>query len=118
YCRVVYSGVLIATGRWGEAENELQTAAREVERGHPAQAAHSLSRLALLRVRQGRLEEAAQLLAGLESQRVAAEAMAALQLARGQPVLAAALIARRLDASGDDLTTAPFLRLLVEARLG
>jgi DNA-binding CsgD family transcriptional regulator len=117
YCRVVYSGVLVATGRWEEAENELQAAARAVEHGHPAQTAHSLSRLALLRVRQGRLEEAGQLLAGLESHRVAAEAMAALQLARDQPALAAALIERRLEATGDDLTTAPFLRLLVEARL-
>ena len=28
YCRVVYSGILIATGRWDEAEEELKTALR------------------------------------------------------------------------------------------
>jgi len=119
YCRVVYSGVLIARGRWGEAEAELQNAARAVERGHPAQTVHSLSRLALLRVRQGRLEEAAELLAGHETQRVATEPLATLHLARGEAVLAAALVERRLpaDGEGDDLLSAPLLPVLVEAKL-
>jgi ATP/maltotriose-dependent transcriptional regulator MalT len=119
YCRVVYSGVLIARGRWDEADAELQRAARAVERGHPAQTAHSLSRLALLRVRQGRLEEAAQLLAGHEGLAAAAEPLAMLHLARGEAALASALIERRLQATGggDDLQSARLLELLVVAKL-
>jgi ATP/maltotriose-dependent transcriptional regulator MalT len=118
YCRVVYSGVLMARGRWEEAEAELQNATRAVQQGHPAQTSHSRSRLALLRVRQGRLEEAAELLAGLDNQRAAAEPLAALHLARGEAALAAVLVERRLQANGaDDLVSAPLLGLLVEAKL-
>jgi DNA-binding NarL/FixJ family response regulator len=117
YCRVVYSGVLIATGRWKEAEHELKIALRAVEKDYPSERVHSLSRLALLCVRQGRLEEAGQLLAGLETHGVAAEASSSLHLARGQVALADALLERRLDAIGDGLPAAPLLRLLVDARL-
>ena len=103
YCRVVYCGVLMATGRWAEAERELQAALRAVEQKYPAEKVHSLSRLALLCVRRGRLEEAGQYLAGLETHGVAAEASAALHLARGQAALAGAVLERRLDALGDGL---------------
>jgi ATP/maltotriose-dependent transcriptional regulator MalT len=117
YCRVVYCGVLIATGRWVEAERELQTALRVVEQKYPAEKVHSLSRLAVVCVRQGRLEEASQFLAGLETHGVAAEASAALYLARGQAALASAVLERRLDSLGDGLPAVPLLKLLVEARL-
>lgn len=117
YCRVIYCGVLIATGRWGEAQSELQAALRVVEQKYPAERVHSLSRLALLCVRRGRLEEAGQLLAGLETHGVAAEASAALHLARGETALACAVLERRLGALGDGLPTVPLLRLLVEVHL-
>jgi ATP/maltotriose-dependent transcriptional regulator MalT len=117
YCRVVYCGVLIATGRWVEAERELQAALRAVEQKYPTEKVHSLSRLALLCVRRGRFEEASQFLAGLETHGVAAEASAALHLARGQAALAGAVLERRLDALGDGLPAVPLLRLLVEVRL-
>jgi ATP/maltotriose-dependent transcriptional regulator MalT len=117
YCRVVYCGVLIARGRWAEAERELQTALRKVAQKYPAEKVHSLSRLALLCVRRGRLEEASQLLVGLETHGVAAEASAALHLARGQAALAAAVLERRLDALGDGLPAAPLIAGLVEARV-
>jgi ATP/maltotriose-dependent transcriptional regulator MalT len=117
YCRVVYSGVLMATGRWDEAETELKTALRIVERAYPLEKVHSLSRLAVLSVRRGRLEEAGQLLAGLETHGLAAEASALLHLARGQTALAGALLERRIEALGDGLPAVPLLRLLVDARL-
>ena len=50
-------------------------------------------------MRRGRLEEAAQLLAGLETHGLAAEASALLHLARGQAALAGALLERRIEAS-------------------
>jgi ATP/maltotriose-dependent transcriptional regulator MalT len=117
YCRVVYCGVLIATGRWVEAERELQAALRAVEQKYPAEKVHSLSRLALLCVRRGRFEEASQLLSGLETHGVAAEASAALYLARGQAALANGVLERRLDALGDGLPAVPLLTLLVQAHL-
>jgi DNA-binding CsgD family transcriptional regulator len=117
YCRVVYCGVLIATGRWDEATHELQRALRTVEQKYQAERVHSLSRLALLCVRQGRFEEAGQLLAGFETHGVAAEASAALHLAQGEAVLAEAVLERRLDALGDGLPAVPLLKQLVEVRL-
>ena len=117
YCRVVYSGILIATGRWDEAEEELKTALRTVEHAYPQEKVHSLSRLALLCVRRGRLEEAAQLLTSLETHGLAAEASALLHLARGQAALASAVLERRIEAIGDGLPAVPLLRLLVDAKL-
>jgi ATP/maltotriose-dependent transcriptional regulator MalT len=117
YCRVVYSGILIATGRWDEAEEELKTALRTVEHAYPQEKVHSLSRLALLCVRRGRFEEAAELLTGLETHGLAAEASALLHLAHGEAALASALLERRIEALGDGLPAVPLLRLLVDARL-
>lgn len=117
YCRVVYCGVLMGTGRWDEADRELRAALRAVERKYPAERIHSLSRLAVLCVRRGQLEEAAQLLDGFETHGVAAEASAALHLARGETNLAGAVLQRRLDAIGDGLPAVPLLKLLVEVRL-
>ena len=118
YCRVVYSGILIATGRWDEAEEELKTALRTVEQAFPQEKVHSLSRLALLCVRRGRLEEAAQLLSGLETHGLATEASALLHLAHGEAALAIGLLERRIEALGNGLPAVPLLRLLVDARLG
>ena len=64
FCRAHYGGILTAAGRWNEAETELLQAARHFDRGMPQRRAAAMIRLADLRVRQGRLEEAAQLLAG------------------------------------------------------
>ena len=66
FCRAHYGGILTAAGRWTEAETELVEAARQFDRGVSARRAAAVIRLAALRVRQGRLEEAGQLLAGLE----------------------------------------------------
>jgi ATP/maltotriose-dependent transcriptional regulator MalT len=117
YCRVIYSGVLIATGQWDEAERELKAALQVVEQRYPTEKVHSLSRLALLCVRQGRLEEAGQLLTGLETHGLAAEASALLHMERGQTVVAGAFLERRLEAVGDGLVAAPLLKLLVDVRL-
>jgi ATP/maltotriose-dependent transcriptional regulator MalT len=117
YCRVVFAGVLIATGRWDEAEDELMAALRAVERTYPVEKIQSLSRLALLRVRRGRLEEAGQLLSGLETQGAAAEAAACLSLARGDAERAAALVERRIGVTGEGLASVPMLAIAVEARL-
>ena len=56
FCRAHYGGILTAAGRWDEAEAQLVESTRQFDRGMPRAAA--LIRLADLRLRQGRLEEA------------------------------------------------------------
>jgi tetratricopeptide (TPR) repeat protein len=53
-CRTLYGGVLMAKGRWEEAEAELQAAIRMAKGPGPASHAEALARLADLRLRQGR----------------------------------------------------------------
>lgn len=95
-CRAHYGGLLTAAGRWKEAEAELAEAARVFASGYSAASAIVLVRLADLRVRQGRLEEAAVLLEGLDQIPDAARPLAALHLARGETALARDLLERRL----------------------
>jgi tetratricopeptide (TPR) repeat protein len=57
-CRTLYGGILVAKGRWAEAERELLAAIRMAQGAGPAPHAEALARLADLRLRQGRLEEA------------------------------------------------------------
>jgi DNA-binding NarL/FixJ family response regulator len=109
-CRTLYGGVLVAKGRWAEAEAELRAAI--------------LARLADLRLRQGRLEEAEALLPEGGGGRAAARTAARLRLARGEPAVAAGLLERSLEDDGRPgihgerhLRAAAALETLVAARL-
>jgi DNA-binding NarL/FixJ family response regulator len=100
-CRTLYGGVLVAQGRWAAAERELAVAARITGGSCRALHAQALVRLADLRLRQGRLEQAEQLLAQLDA-RVDVEAesaltRAALRLARGDAEAASRALTERLD---------------------
>ncbi len=90
-CRTLYGGVLVASGRWEEADRELAAALHITAGTCPALHSKALTRLAGLRIRQGRLEEAHQLLADLDA-RVDVDAEAALTRA--------ALLLARGDAAG------------------
>jgi DNA-binding NarL/FixJ family response regulator len=118
WCRSVYAGFLIATGQWQEAESTLAAALEdEASLPHPKRAA-VLMQLGDLRLRQGRLEEAERLLAGLEDRPAALSAIVHLHLARGDVELAAEKVERRLESVGEtaSATAAPalVLRALVE----
>jgi ATP/maltotriose-dependent transcriptional regulator MalT len=118
FCRAHYGGILTAAGRWDEAEAELGEAARVFEGSYEGSRAMVLARLADLRVRQGRLEEAGVLLEGLDQRADAARPLAALHLARGQTALARDLIERNLAERGLSAAGAgPLLTLLVEVCL-
>jgi hypothetical protein len=119
FCRTCCADVYAGTGRIDDAEYELLAAIRELsEAGQRSRCAHPASKLAAIRVLQGRLEEADELLRGLDSAPEAVEASAALRLARGEPAAAAALLERRLDELGwTNLVGVPLLSLLVQARL-
>ena len=117
-CRLHYGGILMAVGRWAEAEKELLAAARVFERGYRGMRAAPLIRLAGLRVRQGRFEEAERLLEGSESRAPARQLLAEIALARGD--LALAEDRARFCLEGEDVSSpacSPLLELLVQIRV-
>ena len=92
-CRIYYGSVLAAKGRWADAERELAAGLRITAGACPGLHTKALVRLATLRIRQGRLEDADQLMSQV-SEGVAAEAegalsVATLLLARGDAPAAA-----------------------------
>ena len=117
-CRTHYGGILVALGRWDEAETELRYAIETFERGYRGDGAFPLVRLAGLRVRQGRYEEAERLLEGVEWHPAARRASAVIALARGDLGLAEELAQLCFEGSDPtDLACAPLLELLVEIQL-
>jgi DNA-binding CsgD family transcriptional regulator len=124
FCRAHYGGILTAAGRWHEAETELIAAARHFDRGMPERRAGAVIRLAGLRVRQGRLEEAGQLLQGLEQHPDVVPTLAALHRAQGELARARDLLERATSGSdtevpevGESTMVGPLLALLVEVHL-
>ncbi len=118
-CRATHAEVLAAAGRWAEAEQALD-AARSAHASHyPEVGGLSAAALALLRVRQGRLGDARELLAGREEHPVSLQALAELRLAEGEPLVAAGLLERAYaNAHADVLLSSRLLLPLVDAYLG
>jgi DNA-binding CsgD family transcriptional regulator len=124
FCRAHYGAILTAAGRWHEAEVQLIDAARHFDRGMPERRAAAIIRLADLRVRQGRLEEAGQLLKGLEQHPDAVRTLAAFHLARGDAALARDLLERATEGADEKVATigastmlGPLLAQLVDVYL-
>ena len=110
--------MLLATGRWPEAERALESALATHARYIPQMGAPTAATMAELRVRQGRLAEAERLLAGREENPSSLRALALLRIAGDQAQTAAALLERGLRATGDDAVRATqLLAPLVDARL-
>ena len=117
-CRTVHADVLVATGRWPEAERALASALETHARYVPEMGAPTVASMAELRVHQGRLAEAEQLLTGRQEHPASLCALAHLRIADGRPQLAAALLERALGAAeGDAIRTTQLLAPLVDARL-
>ena len=117
-CRTHYGGILVALGRWEEAETELVGALETFRRGYRGDGGFPLMRLADLRVRQGRYEEAERLLEGAEWHPKARRASAAIALGRGDLGLAEELAALCMEGSDPvDPGCAPVLALLAEVQL-
>ena len=118
FCHTHYGGILTAAGRWPEADIALTEAVRLWGLGYRSLRGGALIRLADLRVRQGRLEEAEHLLAGLDDDGDAARPLAAIHLAKGDPALARDILERalvRVDATS--AAAATLLSLLVDVLL-
>jgi DNA-binding CsgD family transcriptional regulator len=105
-------------GRWPEAEAELLRALGPAGTRYFARRAAAIAELAHLRILQGRLEEAAELLAPVEDSFAAVDVLARLHFARGDLALAVAVIDRGLgELVGDRLRAGRLLALLVEVEL-
>jgi DNA-binding NarL/FixJ family response regulator len=117
-CRSHYGGILVALGRWEEAETELREAIETFTRGYRGDSFVPLIRLADLRVRQGRYEEAERLCEGADWHPAARRAAATIALARGDLALAEELARLCMDgADPADPGCAPVLALLIEIQL-
>jgi ATP/maltotriose-dependent transcriptional regulator MalT len=117
-CRTIHADVLLAAGRWSDAERALESALASHARYVPEMGAPTIATMAELRVRQGRLPEAEQLLADREEHPASLRALALLRIAEDEPRVAAALLERGLMAAGDDAMRATqLLAPLVDARL-
>jgi len=119
WCRAIYAGVLIATGEWERAERELLRSLRTFDSfGGIGSRIHALARLAELRLRQGRIEEAERLLEDCQEQPLALVQVARLRLLRGSAAAAAAIVERRLAALPEEVPArAALLFVLVDAHI-
>jgi DNA-binding CsgD family transcriptional regulator len=122
FCRTHYGGVLTAAGRYPEADAALTEAVQLWALGQRTSIVRgsALVRLADLRVRQGRYEEAEQLLADVDPMAIheAARPRAAIHLARGETALAREVVERALESTGvEGSEAATLLELLVEVRI-
>jgi tetratricopeptide (TPR) repeat protein len=119
HCDAVYGTLLCNVGRLGEAESVLTRLEQSPEHGPAAIRLRRAWALAELRIRQGRLSEAEQLLLGFDDQIEGLIPMTRLHLARGDYELAAGAARRGLRLIGRDRVRAPqLLAVLVEAELG
>ncbi|HEY7729746.1 MAG TPA: LuxR C-terminal-related transcriptional regulator [Gaiellaceae bacterium] len=115
-CRAHYGTVLMLRGEWPEAEGVLAEAGAALA-PRSGEAADALARLAELRRRQGRTDEASALIAQVEHHPLAVLSQAAIALERGDAAAAAEGAARYLRSLGSAKTErAPGLELLAEAQ--
>ncbi len=118
YCRTHYGGILTAAGRWPEADDALTEAVRLWALGRRTLKAGALVRLADLRVKQGRLEEAERLLDGITDHDEATLPLASLQFARGETAVARETLDRVLQrADPSSSSVVPLLALLIDIQL-
>lgn len=132
-CRMVHGRVLLLTGHWAEAEDELRRAAASTRNVFPGMFHRAIASLAELRLRQGHFDEARALIEGIGAPVETSLVAAGLALEGNEPVAAVALAERWLrseNSSTDDvvpplhaggqrtsLETARARSLLVEAQL-
>jgi DNA-binding CsgD family transcriptional regulator len=118
WCRAIYAGTLIQVGDWERAEEELRASLQAYGGSDRPMAVYPLVRLAELRLRQGRIEEAVQLVSGHEDHPRAVEVGIELLIERDELALAEERLEWRLHSLADDHPrAAPLLRLLVDLRL-
>jgi tetratricopeptide (TPR) repeat protein len=106
-CRMHYGGVMVVAGRWEEAEHELAEAVRLYDASYRALRSSALVRLAELRVRQGRLGEARELLAGQTRDGYAVRPWARMEWLCAADATERAMVAARLERVLGEHTSGP-----------
>ena len=116
-CRSAYGNVLATGGDWPAADAELTAAVDDLEATRPGLAPSGQVRLAELRVRQGRIEEARALFDQARSHPAALLGLAALELEAGNAEAAADTAERVMRRLGEQnvLERVPALELLISA---
>jgi DNA-binding CsgD family transcriptional regulator len=118
WCRTTFGGVLTAVGEWERAERELLASLRTYGGPGSPGSAYPLARLAELRMRQGRYEEAERLIEDVEDHPRAVATGIAILLAAGKTQAAVAACERRLERIGPDAPGGgSLLPLLAQAHL-
>ncbi|MDQ0617387.1 LuxR C-terminal-related transcriptional regulator [Arthrobacter globiformis] len=115
-CAMHYGGILTAAGRWPEAETQLCESMRKYDGGYRAMRGGAVARLADLRILQGRLGEAAELLQAASTDGYSVRPRARLHLVRGEAEIAVSILRRHLAAAGTSRLIGPELALLAEAQ--
>ncbi len=117
YCRNHSVGILLWTGKWAEAEEEIGKMDRESRAFAPGFVREATARLGELRRRQGRTDEAEALFAKIDTDARAILGRAAIALERGNARTAVEMVERYLRQlpERDRLSRLPALQLLVEA---
>jgi class 3 adenylate cyclase len=117
HCEIVHGWVDAMRGEWDGADARLSRALVS-EQSAMMHRASSAGKLAELRIQQGRYDEAAELLSGLQDEFEAAPAVASLNIARGDYQKAAGVLRSYTRGLGSDcLRLAPALSQLVDLEL-
>jgi DNA-binding CsgD family transcriptional regulator len=95
-CRTHYADILILRGSWAEADAELALNVAELGGMNPKRAVDGLARLAELRRRQGRLDEAVAFAAEAEGHHLTPLVRAAIAIDQGEAATAVELAERAL----------------------
>ncbi len=118
HCRLVYGSVLCTAGRWLEGEKALLEALGPEGSVIYAHRSEAAARLASLRLVQGRVEEAAELLRPFEDRLGSCEPLARVHIVTRELDVAEAVARRGLGmAGGDRLRIASLRSVLVEVEL-
>ena len=119
FCPTCEADLLRSDDRHVASETELVHALAELANtGQRSRCVDPAVRLAQLRIAQGRIEEAEEVLVGYGGSPTAVRADAAIRLARGEAAAAVALLDRQLSLiNRSGLLAVPLLALLVEAQL-
>jgi DNA-binding NarL/FixJ family response regulator len=118
-CRTQYASILMAKGSWKETEAEIETAKKELSKSRPSLLPMCNIRIAELRRRQGRFEEALHYFSEMESHPVSILGRGLISMDKGDVASAFELAERYLRrvAASDRIEQVPGLELQLRSQI-